>query len=67
MDIPGTGAVNPAAETVASAHARKAGPRDQASSKQTMQALDPAKKSERGSRAAGRRGDGRGLNLDLSA
>jgi hypothetical protein len=67
MDIPSTSAVNPAAETAASAHARKAGPKESASPKQTMHALDPAKKGERGSRAAERHEDGRGLNLDLSA
>ena len=67
MDIPSGSAVNPVAESAASALARKVGPKEHASPKQTMQALDPAKKSDRGSRAAERREEGRGLKLDLRA
>jgi len=68
MDIPSGSAVNPAAESAAAAQARKVpGPREHAPSKQTLQALDPAKKGARGSRAAERREDGRGLNLDIRA
>ncbi len=68
MDIPSGSAVNPVAEQAAAAHARKAtGPREQAGSKQMRQALDPARKGDRGGRAAERREDGRGLNLDIRA
>lgn len=69
MDIPGGMPLNPAAETAMAATARKAtGPKEeQAASKQTHDALDPARRHEGSRRAAERREEGRGLKLDIRA
>lgn len=69
MEIPNGVTINPAAETAAAAAVRKVGAdqKDQVATKQTAQALDHAKKGERGGRSAERREDGRGLQLDIRA
>ncbi len=68
MDFPGGVAVNPAAESAAANVARRmTGAKEQATTKQMHQALDPSKRSERQSRAAERREEGRGLRLDIRA
>jgi len=69
MEIPSGVTINPAAETVAATAIRKVGAdqKDQVATKQTAQALDHAKKGERGGHSAERREDGRGLQLDIRA
>jgi hypothetical protein len=68
MEIASGSAVNPAAEIAAAAHARKtADTKDQTAAKLTAQALDPAKMTDRNARAAERRQEGRGRQLDIRA